>query len=237
MKWLRRLFGQREKDPRVTFKMGEGFPADDDIAVWIASLSRALNDIRTSSRFAVRQDQLAHERLYFVRVLASHIREAVKIVVLETDKRQDIQAFVARMRQEGRDALDEIKERIDRPFPSRPEVTVFEAIKDLRDDTFHYARDTKSVERMRESMRRASDEEGAYLVADKNHRAEYADLIDAWLVHPFDGPEKKRMDQARELHGAILQLIGPLSSFLQVAEAQWLSERPTGIISWPRDLE
>ncbi len=224
----------------ITFNMGRAFPADDDIAIWIASLSRALNDIRTAAAYAGRQKQPEHERLYFVRVLASHIREAFKLVVVGHQERQDVQDFVQGMPQEGRDALDDLDRRLNTVFEvRRPEATVFEVVKDLRDDTFHYAVDPKkdkgSAERMRRAMRRAADEEGTYRLTDRDHRAEFADLIDVYLVHPFDGTREEKDDLARELHSTILELIGPLSTFLQAAEGQWLRERPVGVVSWPPD--
>lgn len=102
---------------RLTFEMSDAFPADDDIALWIASLSMALNDIRTSAEYAVRDEQPEHERLYFVRVLASHIREAVKIVLLEHDQRHDVQAFVQAMPEAGQRAFEEIDRRVSRHSP------------------------------------------------------------------------------------------------------------------------
>lgn len=219
------LSGER----RVTFEMREAFPADDDIGVWIASLSMALNDIRTAAEYAVRGEQQQHERLYFVRMLASHLREAVKIVVLGHDHRQDIQEFVNGMPEEGREALGEIQRRIRATFQLRRDVSLFDDIKRLRDDTFHYARDRASVERMREAMRRAACEQGSYLVSDRTQRAEYADLLRVYLIHPFDGTEDDKKAQAIEMHEAIVSLIGPLSTFLHAAEAHWLGRRPGGV--------
>jgi hypothetical protein len=232
MKWLRRLLGRRE---RITFVIGEAFPESDPVAAWIASLSRALNDIRTASSYAVRPKQPAHERLYFVRVLASHIREAVKFIAREHDDRPEVQRFVAGMPQAGRDALDEIKRRIDAKFTQRSTTSLFDDIKRLRDDTFHYGsvRDADSIKRMRAAMNVVADEQGVYSLADKDHRAEYADNITAALTHPFEGTDEEKIAQAHEMHKEIIQLIGPLSTFLQSAEAHWLNQLPDGVVNWP----
>jgi hypothetical protein len=219
-------------EKRVTFEMGRAFPPEDDIAVWIASLSMALNDIRTAAEYAVRPQQREHERLYFVRTLASHIREALKIVVLGHDQRRDVQDFVSGMQQEGREALDEIKRLIYATFQLRSDISLFDDITRLRDDTFHYARDEESVGRMRKAMRQAASEEGSYLVTDRALRAEYADVLRVYLAHPFQGTEEERAAQAREMHQAICQAIGPLSSFLHAAEAYWLGRRPAGVVSY-----
>jgi hypothetical protein len=217
---------ERSAERRLTFEMREAFPSDDDIAVWIASLSMALNDLRTAAEYAVRSEQPEHERLYFVRILASHIREAVKIVVLDHDQREDVEAFVTGMPEDGRDALEEIKRRIYTAFPMRLDVSLFDDVQRLRDDTFHYARDQTSVSRMREAMRRAAGEQGSYLVTDRAVRAEYADLLRVYLAHPFDGTADEKTAQARAMHEAIVNLIRPLSTFLHAAEAHWLNQGP-----------
>ena len=215
--------------------MGRAFPADDDIAIWIASLSMALNDIRTAAEYAVRSEQPEHERLYFVRTLASHIREAVKIVILEQDQRQDVRDFIKGMPKEGQVALQEIRRRIDARFQLRPAMSLFDDIKRLRDDTFHYVRDAASVERMRGAASRAAAEQGSYLVTDRALRAEYADLLRVYMAHPFEGSEDEKQAQAREMHEAIVELIGPLSTFLHAAEAHWLGERPPGVARWEEE--
>ena len=216
--------------------MGESFPAADDIAVWIASLSTALNDIRTAAEYAVRPEQPEHERLYFVRTLASHIREAVKIVVLDHHQRRDVRDFIAGMPESGQEAFEEIERRIDARLELRPNVSLLDEIKRLRDDTFHYARDAASIQRMRGALDRAARDQGSYLMTDRALRAEYADLLRVYLVHPFDGSDDEKQAQVREMHQAIVELIGPLSSFLHAAEAHWLGERPPGVVSWPRDI-
>lgn len=204
--------------------------------MWIASLSRALNDIRTAAEYAVRRDQPAHERLYFVRITASHIREAVKLTAREHDERSDIQGFVAEMPEAGRVALGEIKQRIDAKFEARPDVSLLDEIKRFRNDTLHYGTNTDedSVVRMRGAMDRVAEEVGSYSLAHRNHRAEYADNITAALTHPFGDTPEETGELATEPHEAIIDLIGPLSTFVKAAETHWLNQRPDGTITWQR---
>jgi hypothetical protein len=39
--------------------------------------------------------------------------------------------------------------------------------------------------------------------------------------------------QGHEVQGEIIDLIGPLSTFLQAAENHWLRRRPDGVVNWP----
>jgi hypothetical protein len=36
-----------------------------------------------------------------------------------------------------------------------------------------------------------------------------------------------------EVQAEIIDLIGPLSTFLQAAENHWLGRRPDGVVNWP----
>jgi hypothetical protein len=220
------------EEQRITFKLGEAFPPDDSLAQWVMALSLALNDMRIAAEYAVRAEQPFHERQYFVRLLASHMREAVKLVLLEHKDRADIQEFVASMPSEGREALEEVEMKLSAALELRPEQTLFEEIKRIRDDYFHYARDAASKERLRDAMVRASPEEGSYLISDRALRAEFADVVSAFLVHPFDGSQLEAL--ARELHGRIVELIGPLSLVLHHAEAHYLRTLPDDILRMPR---
>ena len=75
--------------------------------------------------------------------------------------------------------------------------------------------------------------EGLYSLADRDHRAEYANFITAALAGPYPGPDEEKMAQTLEAQVKIVQLIGPLSTFLQSAESHWLKQRPDGVVHWP----
>lgn len=59
-------------------------------------------------------------------------------------------------------------------------------------------------------------------------RADYADDVAANLVHPFDDAEADAC--ARELHGRIVDFLGPVSDYLQWAERVYLFSRPEGVV-------
>lgn len=72
-----------------------------------------------------------------------------------------------------------------------------------------------------------------YSLADRDHRARYADEIAAALMLHFSGTEDEVIAQGREVQDEIIDLIGPLSTFLQAAEIHWLRQRPDGVVNWP----
>ena len=135
--------------PRLTFRMDEAFPAEDPIGLWVMNLSIALGDMRVAMKYAVREDQSEHERFYFVRIVASHLREVAKVIVLDHRKRQDVRDFVASLPQEAQDAHSEVERLFEGTHMLRSSVTLFEDMKRIRDDTFHYASDRPSIDRLR----------------------------------------------------------------------------------------
>lgn len=135
---------------RLTFKMADAFSPDDPIAVWVMNLSIAL---RIVAEYTTRKEQPEHERIYFVRIFSSHLREIAKLLVHDFNKRQDVRDFVACLPQEAQDARDEADELLHSTFPLRPDVVVWEDLKRLRDDTFHYVSDKSSQDRLVDAMR------------------------------------------------------------------------------------
>lgn len=215
---------------RLTFKMADAFSPDDPIAVWVMNLSIALGDLRIVAEYATRDEQPEHERIYFVRVFSSHLREISKLLVHDFQKRQDVREFVSGLPQDAQDARDEADTLLHGGFPARPDVVVWEDLKRLRDDTFHYASDNNSQARLVEAMRTAAgmrkDEmESSYVLDDSGRlRAEYADLVVANRMHPF--PEEHEDDEelpiTRDLHEKVVELNGHVAKFLAAAEKHYL---------------
>lgn len=215
---------------RLTFKMADAFSHDDPIAVWVMNLSIALGDLRIVAEYATRDEQPEFERIYFVRIFSSHLREISKLLVLDFHKRQDVREFVGGLPGEAQDARDAADTLLHAGFPARLSVVVWEDLKRLRDDTFHYVSDNNSQARLVEAMRTVSgmrngETESSYVLDDTGRlRAEYADLVVANRMHPF--PEEHEDDEGlpitRELHETIIELNGHVAKFLAAAEAHYL---------------
>ncbi|WP_445150491.1 hypothetical protein [Baekduia sp. Peel2402] len=220
---------------RVTFRMGDVFPADDDIAVWVMNLSIALGDLRIVADYAVRDEQPDYERIYFVRLFASHLREVAKLLARDFDDRQDVRDFVAKLPQAGRDARDEAARMLNDNFTLRPRIVVWRDMARVRNDTFHYASDKPSRKRLRAAIEEVADMEGVYFVNDDGTmRADYADLVTANRMHPFEEQEPE-LPVTRELHDRIIALNEQVATFIAHAESQWLFSRSQGVVTVTSD--
>lgn len=215
---------------RLTFKMADAFSPNEPIAVWVMNLSIALGDLRIVAEYATRSEQPEHERIYFVRVFSSHLREISKLLVHDFHKRQEVRDFVAALPQEAQDARDEADKLLHSTFPLRPGEVVWEDLKRLRDDTFHYVSDDSSQARLVAAMNtvakmRSGEMEGSYLLDDTGRlRAEYADLVVANRMHPFpqEHEDDSELPITSELHETIIKLNEHVSTFLASAEAHYL---------------
>lgn len=233
---------------RLKFWMHEVFPPDDAIARWIMNLSMALGDLRIVAKYATRGEQPDYERIYFVRVFASHLREISKLLVDDYKTREDVREFVATLPQAGQDARAEVDRMLHvHPFKLRPDVILWQDLKRVRDDTFHYASNKDkdmSQERLRAAMVAVSTPyeqadgqtrpgmEGVYVLDDEGWlRADYADLVTANRMHPFR--EDESLLVTGEMHDVIIALNGEVATFIAHAEASYLLERiPAGVVTY-----
>lgn len=71
----------------------------------------------------MRAEQPEDERIYFVRIFASHLRE---LLVLDYRDRQEVRDLVAEL--PARDARDEAERLLHSTFPSRPGVEVWKDV-------------------------------------------------------------------------------------------------------------
>jgi hypothetical protein len=125
------------------------------------------------------------------------------------------------------------------PFAStRPEARAeAENRSGLRQCAWPHRRElTRRPQQRRGPQRRASPgrrKDGAYVIGKdpRNRltmRAEYADQVGTHLVHPFEGAAESVRPVAGEMHADILNLLGPLRSYLHHIEAAYLRARPGG---------
>ena len=210
--------------PALRFNIGAAFPADDPVAVWVMGLSVALGDLRTVALYMGRSVQPRHERLYFVRVFASHLREVAKVIDRDFD-RSDLAAFVATLPREISDARDRIATRLNAKLVEDDDDTLLDHLKRLRNDTFHYAGDPPSRARLGRAVTAARAEEGVYLLGGPDMRAAYADEVVAERELPGHPADKEAQYRAFEaLHEAISALNGDVAEFIQRTEAVYLAD-------------
>ncbi len=62
-------------------------------------------------------------------------------------------------------------------------------------------------------------------------RAQYADIAAMTLTHPFALDNR---ELALQMHGRLVDLVGPVSSYIHAVESVWLQTRPSGAITSKR---
>lgn len=220
---------------RYSFKYGDVFNAEDRMARYVERLSNALGDLRIAARYAVRQRQGPGERLYFVRLVASHLREVV-LLLDPPDRRiiPDIEEFLAELprgtkpsraeiRKSHRQAMRMLEKSMKKGRPEildsngkmrRPKLR--DDLKELRNQFFHYGHSQSGDDALMVAMTSLAGEKTGYVIRERTMRANYADVVAVKLAHPFDA------EFAKDMHARIVQLIGPVSTFTHQIEAAWL---------------
>jgi hypothetical protein len=206
--------------------------------------------MRIAARYATRDRQRSAERLYFVRLTASHLRELVTLLDppdlrvlptvdqfvlalprgtkptradIRTSHRATIRQLAAVMR--GRPDIE--VRRKNRPTIKRP-PTLRDDLKELRNRSFHYGHDQPGDDALRAAMTAVADTRSSYVIRDRSNRARYADVVGTLLAHPYD------VRFAHDMHDKLVKLIGPVASYVQRVEAAWLRSRPPGLITVSR---
>ena len=204
-----------------------------------------MGDLRVAGEYAVRELQPEYERLYFVRLVASHMRETV--LLLDPPDRgavPDVEDFIDALPSDCREihadglreARNEVLMLLRQQFTLRPGLNLRNELRRMRNQFFHYHADRNSDADLGDAIAAAADDDGAYVVGTEHTntltmRAEYADTVSLRLVHPFEGDDETVRPVAVELHGAIVNLLGPLTRYLHRVEAAYLRSRAPGVVT------
>lgn len=235
---------------RFEFQQGKAFPAEDRMARYVMRLSMALGDLRVAVDFAVRDEQPAFERVYFVRLTAAHLRELLHIIEAKGgDDSADLpkvdefvaslpEPYASRNGPKMRAAFEEAVSQVDAPMPDREPCegqtrTLRHELRRLRNGFAHYHGDVRGDGILKEAMRQGACYSGTYSIRQNTMRAEFADDISNRVVHPFDVDDEQAERLTRDLHGRITTLVGPLSQYVALAEASYLhARRAAGIVKF-----
>jgi hypothetical protein len=106
----------------------------------------------------------------------------------------------------------------------------------MRNQFFHYHTDRDPDADLGDAIAASAEDDGNYVIhatpgGGYDMRAEYADIVGIRLVHPFEGDDDTVRPVAEELHGNILNLLGPLSTYMQQVEAAYLTSRRPGVVT------
>jgi hypothetical protein len=238
---------------RHSFKLGDVFPADDRMAAYVMRLSMALGDLRIVAEYATRKRHPAGEHIFFVRLFTLHMREMANLVdppdrtIVPTI--DEFLAALPRGTQPSRTVIRrhhaKVMRRLNEPMTGRDKIeikrrgrpsvwrvpTLRDELKRIRDDFAHYGHNKRGAVTLTAAMKSAKDIRTGYVVRERFLRAQYADTVALTITHPFDLDAR---DLALDMHGRIVDLVGPMSSFINSVEAAWLRSRPPGVVTTKR---
>jgi hypothetical protein len=219
---------------RYYFRHGAVHASDDRIARYVVCLSLALNDIRIAGRYATRRRQNSAERLYFVRLLASHLRELV--LLIDTPNSAvvpSVEEFIASLprgtkpsRTDIRRSHSRVLRLLQKPMATgRPDVAtrsgtrrpnLRDDLKELRNRSFHYGYDQLGADAVEAAMASLAGKATGYAIRERTMRALYADDVAVKLAHPFEA------EFACDMHSRVAELLGRVAHYVQQVEAAWI---------------
>ena len=123
---------------------------------------------------------------------------------------------------------------LDAPLGLRPQLTLRNELKRLRNQFFHYNWEARDDPQLQRAMTVAGEIEGLIREGSSYLRALYADEVANQLMHPFDGSDGDFAAALRELHRAIVELLGKALRFARCAEALYLLTQPAGVVTFER---
>lgn len=241
------LVVSRKQPYRFTFLLDDVYPSGDEVAEFALRCSLALADLRIAARYLGRRRQRRTERLYFLRLLGTHLREATSLIRehpesvipsveefiagLPAEFRERDSAEIARLRE----AAIEVQERLAEKLEPPASVTVNKALKEIRDRFAHYHYDKRGTKALRDALSEAglAGEKVAYIVFDDRPQtdSEFADQVGIFMAHPMPGMDvATRKVGYRQIHESVSELVGPVSTVLQLVESLWLHSRPQGVV-------
>jgi hypothetical protein len=227
------------------FNIGRCLPHDHPEARYIARLSMALHDLRIVGDLLSRD--IEHpERLYLVRLMASHMHEVLSLIepprTPQARRRtalptlDDFLSYYGGahhdLQQAVRGAQAEVTQRLAQPLCLRLiPVSLRSELTRIRNQFFHYNWEKRDDRRLMGAMDAAANLEGEYVTGDNLMRAQFAEEIAGQMMHPFLAYGIFDEDAARELHGSIRELLEPIARFAQAAEALHLHSRDHGVVT------
>lgn len=227
------------------FRMGDVFPPCDSTARYVARLSMGLADLRLVADQLMRDGLSDRERVYFSRLMMAHMREVVLVLeppdsetdalrvtdVIATMGTTDPRApaYLARLWEAARDQLKA-------PLELQPKTTVWRELRRVRNRLLHYGYTQEADRALGTALETVADEQGVYrLVAEGFLSADFADLISINLAFPMSaqtralpkGEQRAREEaEAEEILQAVLDVMQPLATLLQMIESVFFRMRP-----------
>jgi hypothetical protein len=205
------------------------FDPDDPLAQWIATLSRAVNDLLLANRRLVEdfeQDGPQHEVIYDIRAVGSHAWEFAEFL-RKTDSTA-VDAFVSRLITEAKQEYQDVVEALEDPAPLVGNKGFKATLASARDQASHYSEIDHKLLR-RALARQGEDSEdgtphiGVAYVGDtfKDSFNQFASELDYQLFCEVDGGD---MEPLKRFVAPLNALVASLIKFATTAIHTFLSD-------------
>lgn len=221
--------------PKVTFKIGEGFPADDPVARFITVLAMISNDwLRSINDLLALEDSTAPDaggrRVALFRQQAALYHEAASFIQTAKRRFPQVEKFLDTLPEEAKGEFDQVVGGVD---PASPHYHG-DWLADHRNVTFHYPemhpeKAKHGQEEITEALRSAADIESFIEAGDHfgSVRFGFADEVAVqWLP---DTPDRDAI--LEDLREAVLAL----SRFVQRATQSYIESRPVGTFTFEQE--
>lgn len=220
----------------VRFKIGEGFPADDQLSRWMTVCAMALNDLLLVNRWLIprlKEEIPAepHETFYLGRLAAAHLFEAATFLRKSDKRLPTVQDFVAGLEDEPRAAYQALL-KVGDGGSGKFQVQ----LKHARNMVFHYQDlilEKEDRERLKQAMAgHAEDERDQEIQRGKiedvpppitGFRAVFADDIAVEMMLPEDTDE-----EFPAFLGNLAEHSAKLMIFVKAAFNAYTATRPEG---------
>jgi hypothetical protein len=235
----------------VSFKIGEAFPADDQLARWMTVYAMALNDLLLINRWLIPRLQgeviaEPHETFHLGRLAAAHLFEAATFLRKSDKQLAVVRDFVAKLDEEPRAAYADLL-----AIGEGGQGRFAKQLKHARNMVFHYQAlltgQGEEHERLKQAMRGHADDEREQGIkrgkvedippALTGFRSLFADDIATEMLLPEDTEQEMSsfLGNVAE-HSAKLMIFGKpaFNAYTQTKPEAWEIENiPSGKTSDP----
>lgn len=185
---------------RLTFRIGDVFPANDPVARWLTVVQMQLNDsVFTNTRLieGLQGDAPAWQNAYFARLTAANLFEAGSFLADSQKRFPEIKDFVAGVPREVQAQHDHVI------GCAKAEGAIAEALGRMRHTLSHYPvllPDAPDYEDLRRAMAAHADRTGEIILGPRlaDFRSVYADDVAIEIAVPGDGITQAFLEMFRE---------------------------------------
>lgn len=210
---------------KIEFRIGDVFSSDDPVAGWITGLAMAQNDIVFANSMYLQienEEPLKGERVYLVRLSASHIREALEFL-RKWDPVHEVGQFRESLSAEAKESYEWLHSLWEPWEPS----FLRDYLAPMRNQVFHYSKLPTEVASALSKAENVMSSIDVRSRATKDMRAVFADEVAIHLAFGhLLGESNEEWEQVyRALVVLLAEIVGKFATLAQNAIARYIRPR------------